>query len=136
MDRRKLVTALGQALPGIGWGLIPAIFGLEPAVSPWIVAAVLLVIGLGFWALYWVFIEPHLHPTTAELQANLKEMQDALDKLINYRFITDGADLQIKPAKGLSRQQLFVRHAPADFRESWYEELGLPKPALRRDRAR
>jgi hypothetical protein len=120
MDRRRAITALGSALPGLIWTLFPTMN--VPPIA-------LVIIGLTAWAVYWVFVEPRLHPTNQELQ-------EALDKLINYRYLSDGADLQIKPAKGLSKQQLFIRHAPPEFREFWYDELGLRKPAPRRDRAR
>jgi hypothetical protein len=128
METRKALTALGSALPGLVWAFVPILLGRGEAVTIWAPVFVI-VVGLALWALYWVFVEPRLHPTSDELQ-------DALDKMINYRYLTDGEDRQIKPAEGLSNEQLFVRHAPSSVREFWYEELGLPKPKPRRERAR
>ena len=120
MDKRRAITALGSATPGLIW---PLLQGMNlPAVA-------LIIIGLAAWALYWVFIEPRLHPTTQELQ-------DGLDKMINYRYLSDGGDHELRPTKGLSRQQMLVHHAPQDEREFWYAELGLPKPKPRKGRAR
>jgi len=115
MDRRRAFTALGSALPGLIWTFLPTA-NIPPV---WLVA-----IGLGAWAAYWVFVEPRLRPTT-------RELQHALDKMINYRFLSDGGDWQLRPIAGLSNEQMFLQHAPADYREDAYRRLGLPKPPPR-----
>lgn len=134
IELRKLLTVIGQVLPGIASAALPLFFGDD--VPPIVVVAALVLVGLVYWAIYWIFIEPRLHPTMQELKDQGREMREAIDKMINYRFISDGADHQIRPVEGLSPQQMFIRHAPADFRAFWYEELGLPPPPPRKDRAR
>lgn len=84
---------------------------------------------LAFLAAYWSFIEPRLGPSEDELR-------EALDKMVDHRYLTDGADFQLKPAHGLSNEQVLLQHAPESFRDEWYARLGLKKPKPRADRVR
>jgi hypothetical protein len=115
MDKQRAITALGSALPGLIWTFFPSM-NLPPVA--------LIIIGLAVWALYWVFIEPRLHPTADELQK-------ALDKMINYRYLENGGNWQLKADPTLSDEQKYVQHAPQDYREDTYRRLGLAKPKKR-----
>ena len=123
MDRRDFAGILFAALPALGLIFAERVIGqpmdalIASGWAPFVVA----VVAFGVWVLYVFAARPLLGPTRADLQR-------AVDKMIDYRYLTDGANTQLKPAPGLSEEQVLFQHAPEGIRAEWYRRLGLGKP--------
>ena len=116
---------------GLGYAVLQATLGQPMSdfvASPWSAVVVFAVL-LGFLVIYTRVIEPRLGPTTEQLEAENDELRTSFDALIDQLYLAEHK-------RGITKEGREREHAPDDYRNRWYEKLGMKSPTPHRSRYR